>query len=131
MVEHFHSLLKETLRCHNCGADWAAHLPWVLMGLRAAPKEDSGLSSAERWCTGRPSACQASLPLHFSGRGRGGHTTGGAVSTADPPLQGGHSTVQSAGPAGGGDSRVCSQQDQAVAVFTAIQWAICGTVAWS
>jgi hypothetical protein len=47
MVEHFHRLLKETLRCHNCGADWAAHLPWVLMGLRAAPKEDSGLSSAE------------------------------------------------------------------------------------
>ncbi len=25
----------------------AAHLPWVLMGLRAAPKEDSGVSSAE------------------------------------------------------------------------------------
>jgi hypothetical protein len=47
MVERFHRQLKEVLRSHNCGADWAAHLLWVLMGLRAAPKEDSGLSSAE------------------------------------------------------------------------------------
>ncbi len=26
---------------------WAEHLPWVLLGLRAAPKEDSHISSAE------------------------------------------------------------------------------------
>ena len=26
---------------------WLEHLPWALLGLRAAPKEDSGLSSAE------------------------------------------------------------------------------------
>jgi hypothetical protein len=47
MVERFHRQLKEALHSRNCGADWAAHLPWFLMGLRAAPKEDSGLSSAE------------------------------------------------------------------------------------
>ena len=47
MVERFHRQLKEALRARNCGASWAAHLPWVLMGLRAAPKEDSGISSAE------------------------------------------------------------------------------------
>jgi hypothetical protein len=27
--------------------DWYSQLPWVMMGLRAAPKEDCGLSSAE------------------------------------------------------------------------------------
>ncbi len=47
MVERFHRKLKEALRSRDCGADWMAHLPWVLMGLRAAPKEDSGESSAE------------------------------------------------------------------------------------
>ena len=29
------------------GADWASHLPWVLLGLRAGLKEDSGVSLAE------------------------------------------------------------------------------------
>ena len=47
LVERFHRQLKEALRARNCGTSWAAHLPWVLLGLRAAPKEDSGLSSAE------------------------------------------------------------------------------------
>ena len=26
---------------------WIEHLPWVLLGIRAAPKEDSGVSGAE------------------------------------------------------------------------------------
>jgi hypothetical protein len=47
MVEHFHRQLKEALCSRECGFDWEAHLPWVLMGLRAAPKEDSGISLAE------------------------------------------------------------------------------------
>jgi hypothetical protein len=29
------------------GVDWPAHHPWVLLGLWAAPKEVSGISSAE------------------------------------------------------------------------------------
>jgi hypothetical protein len=47
MVERFHRQLKEALRSSECGTNWAAHLPWVLMGLWAAPKDDSGISSAE------------------------------------------------------------------------------------
>ena len=47
MVERFHRQLKEALQSRECGAAWVAHLPWVLLGLRTAPKEDSGLSSAE------------------------------------------------------------------------------------
>jgi hypothetical protein len=47
MVERFHRQLKEALRSREWGINWAAHLPWVLMGLRAAPKDDSGISSAE------------------------------------------------------------------------------------
>jgi hypothetical protein len=47
MVERVHRQLKAALRSRNCRADWAEHLPWVLMGIRAAPKDDTGVSSAE------------------------------------------------------------------------------------
>ncbi len=39
--------MKEALRARAAQNDWPAHLPWVLLGLRVAPKEDSGVSSAE------------------------------------------------------------------------------------
>jgi hypothetical protein len=47
MVERFHRQLKDSLRARLAGSDWLSHLPWVLLGLRAAPKEDLGVSSAE------------------------------------------------------------------------------------
>ena len=47
MVERAHRQLKYTLQARTAGSDWASHLPWVLVGMRVAPKEDSNLSSAE------------------------------------------------------------------------------------
>jgi hypothetical protein len=47
MVERAHRQLKDALRARLAGADWPLYLPWVLLGLRAAPKEDSAVSSAE------------------------------------------------------------------------------------
>jgi len=47
MVERAHRQLKDALRSRLAGSRWLEHLPWVLLGLRAAPKEDSALSSAE------------------------------------------------------------------------------------
>ena len=47
MVERCHRRLKDALRARLAGPDWPLHLPWVLMGLRAAPTEDTGLSAAE------------------------------------------------------------------------------------
>jgi transposase InsO family protein len=47
MVERLHSQLKDALRARGAGPAWHSHLPRVLMGLRAAPKEDSAVSSAE------------------------------------------------------------------------------------
>jgi transposase InsO family protein len=47
MVERYHRQLKEALKARLAGNQWPDHLPWVLMGLRAATKEDSGVSSAE------------------------------------------------------------------------------------
>jgi hypothetical protein len=38
---------KDALRARLTGPDWPLHLPWVLMGLRAAPTEDTGVSAAE------------------------------------------------------------------------------------
>ena len=46
MIERYHCQLKVALRAWNSGSVWLEHLPWVLVGLRAAPKEDSGISSA-------------------------------------------------------------------------------------
>ena len=44
MVERCHRRLKDALRARLAGPDWPLHLPWVLMGLRAAPTEDTGVS---------------------------------------------------------------------------------------
>ena len=46
-MERFHRQLKDSLRARLAGPNWFSHLPWVLLGLRVAPKEDNGLSSAE------------------------------------------------------------------------------------
>jgi hypothetical protein len=47
MVERTHGQLKAALRAQFAGSRWPEHLPWVLLGLRTAPKEDSGVSAAE------------------------------------------------------------------------------------
>lgn len=47
MVERPHRQLKDALRAREAGADWPDHLPYVLLGLRAAPKEANGVSSAQ------------------------------------------------------------------------------------
>jgi hypothetical protein len=47
IIERAHRQLKDALRSRLAGARWPEHLPWVLLGLRAAPKEDSAVSSAE------------------------------------------------------------------------------------
>ncbi len=45
MVERVHRSLKNALRCQ--GKDWVVALPNVLLGLRNAPREESGITSAE------------------------------------------------------------------------------------
>ena len=47
MVERVHRQLKDALRAREAGAEWPEHLPWVLLGLRAAPKETTGISSVQ------------------------------------------------------------------------------------
>ena len=47
MVERVHRQLKDALRTCLTAAEWPQHLPWVLLGLCVAPKEDSGISSLE------------------------------------------------------------------------------------
>jgi hypothetical protein len=59
-VERFHRRLKDALRARLAGSDWPAHLPWVLLGLRVAPREDSGVSAAELVY-----GCPLSLPSQF------------------------------------------------------------------
>jgi transposase InsO family protein len=47
LVERFHRHLKSSLKARLTGPDWINELPWVLLGIRTAPKEDLGTSSAE------------------------------------------------------------------------------------
>jgi hypothetical protein len=47
LVERAHRRLKGALKARLAGSQWGSHLPWVLLGLRAAPREDSGVSVAE------------------------------------------------------------------------------------
>ena len=47
LVERFHRHLKSALRARLTGPSWTRELPWVLLGIRTAPKEDLGCSSAE------------------------------------------------------------------------------------
>jgi cleavage and polyadenylation specificity factor subunit 1 len=47
LVERFHRHLKAALRTRLTSPNWIDELPWVLLGIRTAPKEDLGTSSAE------------------------------------------------------------------------------------
>ena len=47
MVERMHRQMKDTLRARGGAAAWADHLPWVMLGIRASPKEESGTSAGE------------------------------------------------------------------------------------
>ena len=74
LVERFHRQLKEALQARECGAGWEEHLPWVLLGLRAAPKEVSGVSSAE---------AVYGTPVALPGQAQ---TEGGLAVTPPPPV---------------------------------------------
>ena len=42
-----HRDLKAALKCGLSGPNWIEEFPWVLLGIRTAPKEDLGSSTAE------------------------------------------------------------------------------------
>jgi hypothetical protein len=47
LVERFHRRLKDALRSRSATADWHSHLPWVMLGIRSAWREDAEFSPAE------------------------------------------------------------------------------------
>lgn len=47
MIERFHRQLKDALRSRLAGSQWFYHLPWILFGIRCAPKDDTNLSPAQ------------------------------------------------------------------------------------
>ena len=47
MVERFHRYLKTAIRARLTSPNWIRELPWVLLGIRTAPREDLGCSSAD------------------------------------------------------------------------------------
>ena len=57
LVERFHRHLKSALRARLTGPNWIDELPWVLLGIRTAPKEDLGCSSAKLVYGASPTHC--------------------------------------------------------------------------
>jgi hypothetical protein len=47
MVERFHRRLKDALRARCAAAEWHTHLPWVMLGIRAAWRLDGSYTPAE------------------------------------------------------------------------------------
>jgi transposase InsO family protein len=47
LVKRAHRQLKEGLKTRLASHEWPAHLPWVLLGIRTSPKDDSAIFSAE------------------------------------------------------------------------------------
>ena len=47
MVERLHRQIKDALHARGVTTKWKSHLPWVLLGLRTAPQEESGISTAD------------------------------------------------------------------------------------
>jgi hypothetical protein len=47
VLERFHCRLKDTLRARCAAANWVYHLPWVLLGLRAAARKDDGTTPTQ------------------------------------------------------------------------------------
>ena len=47
LVERVHRQLKAAIKCLQPPTDWVSGLPWILLGIRTAVKEDLGCSSAE------------------------------------------------------------------------------------
>jgi len=47
MVKRFHRQLKEGIHARGGGPTWTSHLPFVLLGIRAATKQEANISAAE------------------------------------------------------------------------------------
>ena len=68
MVERLHWQLKDALRARGAASAWEDHLPWVFLGLHAAPKDESGLLAAEAALgqplviPGQPTALEGTVP---------------------------------------------------------------------
>jgi len=62
MEERVHHQIKDALGACTASDDWPNHLPWVLLGIRTAPKDNSGLSSAEL-LYGAPLSLPGQLPI--------------------------------------------------------------------
>ena len=64
MIERFHRTLKDSLSCDRYSdQDWAKRLPIILLGLRARPHLDSGLSPHQQ-----AFGCEINLPADFASK---------------------------------------------------------------
>ena len=73
LVERFHRTMKASLKARLTGPNWNDELPWVLLGIRTAPKEDLQSSSAEL-VYGEPLTVPGSFANFISWQNQDQHT---------------------------------------------------------
>ena len=76
MVERLHRQMKDALLARGGAAAWADHLPWVMLGIRASPKEESGMSVGEAALGHVLSVPGQLLPTTGPPADTGGHSSG-------------------------------------------------------
>ncbi len=65
MAKRFHHGLKDALHAPCAAANWVDHLPWVLLGLGAAAREDNG-TTLLRQCPAYHSLYLANFCIHLN-----------------------------------------------------------------
>jgi cleavage and polyadenylation specificity factor subunit 1 len=85
MVERLHRSLKAALRARHASTSWVEHLPWVLLGLRTAPRKDNSLSAAEMVFGAAPSLPSRFIDARDEEDDRFHVTLQRIVSKLDPP----------------------------------------------
>ncbi|KAJ8410439.1 hypothetical protein AAFF_G00193430 [Aldrovandia affinis] len=63
LCERFHRSMKPTLRANLKDDSWCDWLPWVLLGIRTAPRKRTFSLQLRSWCTDRHPECPATSSL--------------------------------------------------------------------
>jgi len=104
IVERMHRQLKEALRARGAAHDWVEHLPFVLLGIRASPKQLAKVSAAEA-TFGTPLALPGPagppVPPQSGARPKIPATTPAPTNLSTHPFQPGTLVFVKRGPVGG------------------------------
>jgi hypothetical protein len=125
-VERLHRRLKDALRARAVDSNWSLHLPWIMLGIRAAPREDSGVLAVDLvygsplQLPGQLLTAAESPPADFVRQINTGMPCVESFSPTDTSA-----TICSCSPASDGSARVHQVAGGDTSVISCLQRAIC------